>query len=117
MTVSIQFCGGCNPRIDRGQVARELQEAMEAMDIEVVFNTLVADVVIFLSGCMSGCAFKFHPTTPPYITIAATTVDDEEVGPARIVPQTLRKLQQIPGRQGMKFREGRMEGRNAAEPT
>jgi hypothetical protein len=95
MTVSIQFCGGCNPRIDRGRIAHELQQALIGMGLEVVFNSRDADLVIFLSGCMSGCALKFNPKDPPYITVAAATVDGEEVGEARIVPEVLRKVRQF----------------------
>jgi hypothetical protein len=94
MTVSIQFCGGCNPRIDRGRIARELQQALVETGYEVVFNSLDADFVIFLSGCMSGCAFKFNPKDPPYVTVAATMVDNEEVGEALIIPEVLRRVRQ-----------------------
>jgi len=95
MTVGIQFCGGCNPRIDRGQIVRELQQALIDMGLEVVFNRLDADVVVFLSGCMSGCAFKYNPKDPPYVTVAANTVDDEEVYETRIVPEVLKKVRNI----------------------
>ena len=95
ITVSIQFCGGCNPRIDRGRVALELQKALEGVCYRVVYNSLDIDFVIFLSGCMSGCAFKFNPKDPPYVTVAAATVDGEEVGEARIVPEVLRKVRKF----------------------
>jgi hypothetical protein len=117
MTVSIQFCGGCNPRIDRGQIARELQQALVGMGFEVVFNSRDADRVIYLSGCMSGCAYKFNPTDPPYVTVAATTVDGEEVGEARIVPEALRKLKQIQERQETELLKERYMRSDAAEPT
>ncbi len=116
MTVSIQFCGGCNPRIDRGQIARELQQALVDMGFEVVFNSLDADLVIFLSGCMSGCAFKFNPKDPPYITVAASTVDGEEVGEARIVPEVLKRVMQIHERQDAEFRKDHYVRSDAAEP-
>jgi hypothetical protein len=92
MTLSIQFCGGCNPRIDRGRIALELQQALEGMGHRVIFNSIDADLVIFLSGCMSGCAFKFNPKDPPYVAVAATTVDNVEVGEAGIVPEVIRKV-------------------------
>ena len=43
-TVGIQFCGGCNPRIDRGRIALELQQALEGMGHRVVFNSPDADL-------------------------------------------------------------------------
>jgi hypothetical protein len=99
-TVGIQFCGGCNPRIDRGEIALALRKALADRGIEVVFNRLDADFVIFLSGCTSGCAFKFNPTNPPYVTIAGTTVDNEDVGETRIVPEVLRKVKEFYGASG-----------------
>jgi hypothetical protein len=95
LTVGIQFCGGCNPRIDRGQVALALQQALSDEGFEVVFNSPGADIVIFLSGCMSECAFKYNPKDPPYVTVAATTVDGVEAPEDRIVPEVLMKVRQF----------------------
>lgn len=92
--ISIQFCGGCNPRIDRGRIALDLKRGLEGMGFHVSFNNPDSDVVIFLSGCMSGCAFKFNPRNPPYVSVAANTVDIEEVERSRIVPEVLRKVKE-----------------------
>ena len=92
MTAGIRFCGGCNPRIDRGQIALELQKALVGMGFGVVFNSPDADFVVFLSGCLSGCAFKYNPNDPPYVTVAAATVDGVEVAAGRIVPEVLMKM-------------------------
>lgn len=62
------------------------------MGFEIVFNRLDADFLIYLSGCQSGCAFKFNPTNPPYITVAGLEVDHEEVDAARIVAEVLGKV-------------------------
>ena len=93
-TIGIRFCGGCNPRIDRGRIARELERALAAEGHPVVFNSPDADFVIFLSGCLTGCAFKYNPKDPPFITVAAATVDGEETAEDRIVPDVLRKVRQ-----------------------
>ncbi len=93
-TIGIRFCGGCNPRIDRGRIARELERALTAEGYPVVFNSSEADLVIFLSGCLTGCAFKYNPKDPPFITVAAATVDGEETAEDRIVPDVLRKVRQ-----------------------
>lgn len=90
--VSIQFCGGCNPRIDRGRIALELKRKLEGIGFHVCFNKPDTEFVIFLSGCMSSCAFKFNPRNPPYVTVAANTVDTDEIDEARIVPEVLRKV-------------------------
>ena len=104
-TIGIRFCGGCNPRIDRGRIARELEQALAAMGHPVVYNSGEADLVIFLSGCLSGCAFKYNPKDPPYIAVAATTVDGEEVGENGIVPEVLRKVRQTNERLETDIRE------------
>ncbi len=92
--ISIQFCGGCNPRIDRGRLALDLKRELEGMGFQVSFNNPESDFVIFLSGCMSSCAFKFNPRNPPYVSVAANTVDIEEVEKSRIVPEVLRKVKE-----------------------
>lgn len=90
----IQFCGGCNPRIDRGRIALEIKRALEGMGHSVAFNSPDCGFVIFLSGCQSSCAFKYNPRNPPYITVAANTVDTEVVDEAGIVLEVLRKVEQ-----------------------
>lgn len=92
--IGIRFCGGCNPRIDRGRIARELEQALTSMGHPVVFNSPDAGLVIFLSGCATGCAFKYNPKDPPFITVAAATVDGEETAEDRIVRDVLRKVRQ-----------------------
>jgi hypothetical protein len=104
-TIGIRFCGGCNPRIDRGRIALELEQALEGLGHRVVFNSPDADFTIFLSGCMSGCAFKYNPKAPPYVMVAAATVDGEEVGEARIVPEVLRKVRQYDERLETEIRQ------------
>jgi hypothetical protein len=109
-TIGIRFCGGCNPRIDRGRIARELEQALAAMGHPVVYNSDGADLVIFLSGCLSGCAFKYNPKDPPYIAVAATTVDGEEAGEDRIVPEVLRKVRQYDERLETDIRKENHDG-------
>ncbi len=92
--VSIRFCGGCNPRIDRGRIAGELQRLFAEMGMETVFNSIDADIVIYLSGCLSGCAWKLHPAVVPHVNVADHTVDMETAEEARIVPEVTRKVKE-----------------------
>jgi hypothetical protein len=115
MTVGIQFCGGCNPRIDRGQIALELQKALIDMGFDVVFNSPDADFVVFLSGCLSGCAFKFNPTEPPFVMVAGTTVDGIELGEDLIVSEVIRKVRQYYERLETEIRKEDHERRDGAE--
>jgi len=115
MTVGIQFCGGCNPRIDRGRIALELQQSLVEMGFDVVFNSPDADFVIFLSGCLSGCAFKYNPKDPPYVTMAAATVDGVEVSAEKIVPEVLMKVRKYYERLETEIRKQDHERRDGAE--
>jgi hypothetical protein len=94
-TVCIQFCGGCNPRIDRGEIARQLQRTFLDRGYDVVFNSPDADCTIFLSGCLSGCALKFNPGESPLVAVAAETVDGGEMPAEMIVSEVLSKVTQF----------------------
>jgi hypothetical protein len=115
MTVGIQFCGGCNPRIDRGRIALELQQALVGMGFDVVFNCPDADFVVFLSGCLSGCAFKFNPTEPPFVMVAGATVDGMELGEDLIVSEVTRKVRQYYERLETEIRKEDYERPGSAE--
>ena len=93
ITVCIQFCGGCNPRIDRGRIAIQLQNELLDRGFNVVFNNPAADYTVFLSGCLSGCAFKFNPREPPFVAVAESTVDGTEIPLETIVWEVLRKVE------------------------
>ncbi len=55
MTVNIQFCGGCNPRYDRGALAGRIRE--EFPDFEYQYNAKDnTDAVLILCGCSAACA-------------------------------------------------------------
>ncbi len=55
MTVNIRFCGGCNPRYDRGAFAGRIQK--EYPDFQYQYNSPEnTDAVILLCGCSAACA-------------------------------------------------------------
>jgi hypothetical protein len=95
VTIGIQFCGGCNPRIDRGQIALELHKALVDMGMDVIFNTSDAEFTVFLSGCLSGCALKFNLKEPPLVEVAAATVDGVAMPVEGIVTEVLKKVSQF----------------------
>ena len=76
--VSIVFCGGCNPRIDRGLVAGDIARRLAAHGYRVAYNERDADLLVRLSGCTSGCAGRDIPAEippVPVIAVAAESVD------------------------------------------
>lgn len=55
MTVNIRFCGGCNPRYDRGAFARKLISLYP--NLEFIYNAEEnTDAVMLLCGCSAACA-------------------------------------------------------------
>ena len=63
MTVkcAVRFCGGCNPRYDRGMLYQEISEecaGMSGADIlfEYAREDEQYDIILVISGCHSRCA-------------------------------------------------------------
>lgn len=77
--ISINFCGGCNSRIDRYQIATEVKKYLSGKGYEIVYNTLNAEFIIYLSGCTANCANRNKKSGIPNVVIAANTIDAIEV--------------------------------------
>ncbi len=90
--VSIIFCGGCNPRIDRGRLADELARRLAAYRCEISYNRRDADLLIFLSGCSADCARADAPGGIPGIAVAAAAVDAVAVPEAEITDVVFTKV-------------------------
>ena len=76
MKVSIKFCGGCNPRIDRVGVAAKIKDHFASDRVEVVYNSLEADIIVYISGCPSSCASRKAGGGKPNVTIAVACIDN-----------------------------------------
>jgi len=73
--VSINFCGGCNPHINRSQIARKVQEKLTEKGCFVRFNDFNSDLIIYLSGCSSNCAQRYSDINISCLVVAASTID------------------------------------------
>lgn len=73
--ISIKFCGGCNPRINRGQIAQEVRERLARSGYAVSYNRLDVDLVIYMSGCSADCARRYSTTQDRCVAVAGTAVD------------------------------------------
>ena len=93
--VSINFCGGCNPWINRVEVANEVQGLLSAKGIQVTFNSFDTDLVIYLSGCLSNCAQRYSHSTVPCIAVAAATVDAMAVDISQIVVEIVIRVRNL----------------------
>ena len=76
MKVSIKFCGGCNPRIDRVGIAAKIKNHFAPDRVEVVYNSLEADIIVYISGCPSSCASRQAASGKSHVIIAGTCIDD-----------------------------------------
>ena len=73
--ISIKFCGGCNPSINRGKLAAAVKQFLTEQGHNVSYNRLDADLVVFLSGCSANCSWRYSETDSPHIMIAGTAID------------------------------------------
>jgi hypothetical protein len=89
--VSIIFCGGCNPRIDRGRLADELTRRLAVYGCQISYNRRDADLLIYLSGCTADCARADGPAGIPGIAVAASAVDAVAVPEAGLAEAVLEK--------------------------
>lgn len=89
--VSIKFCGGCNPRIDRARIAEKVREELTAYGCDIIFNSLDADFIIYLSGCTAACAYRYGNCTKPCAQAAAATLDTEPVDEAELASLLCKK--------------------------
>lgn len=90
--IGIIFCGGCNPRIERGQIAAQLRADLLMMGYEVWYNSLDVDFAIYLSGCMANCAQKYNRNDCPSVVVAAATLDAVAVDAAELVTDIVTKV-------------------------
>lgn len=83
--VGIVFCGGCNPRIDRGKLASAVRDRLATLGHEVRYNSLDVDFTIYVSGCTANCAVKYNSGHCPSVTVAAATLDAVAATEAELV--------------------------------
>ena len=103
--VSINFCGGCNPLIDRLKISREIIRLLSAQGVKVIFNSFESDLIIYLSGCSSNCAQKSGADRGqadkfPCVVVAAASVDAIAVAEDKIASEIAAKIKEsglLPG--------------------
>jgi dissimilatory sulfite reductase (desulfoviridin) alpha/beta subunit len=93
--IGIVFCGGCNPRIDRGKVAAAVRQALPQHGYNVVFNAFDVDFIIYLSGCTVSCAARDGNSDLPQVTVAATTVDADVVKDSELADRIISKVKKM----------------------
>jgi hypothetical protein len=97
--VAINFCGGCKPMIDRRSIALEIEEALAARGIALVFNDWDAPFIVRLSGCTASCAARYHPCDRPGPVIAGPSFDVFPVGEAELAERAIAAIDAFHGAQ------------------
>ena len=90
--VSINFCGGCNPRINRGKVAGEVKELLTSFGYLISFNSFDVNLIIYLSGCTSNCAQKYSKSDIPSVVVASFTVNTLIVDESKMVAEIVKRV-------------------------
>ncbi|CAA7599580.1 Hypothetical protein DEACI_0206 [Acididesulfobacillus acetoxydans] len=111
--VSINFCGGCNPWINRQEIAQEVKRLLSQDGCVVVFNSYEADLVIYLSGCSSNCAQKFSSEVIPCVVVAAASIDAAAVEEQKIAAEIVARVRRFCKR--MEVSMGSGHGSNRAD--
>jgi hypothetical protein len=62
MKVGVRYCGGCNPRYDRGGVFQKIRDRLQDVDFEIAKEGVEYDALLVIGGCTSCCA-SYHQFT------------------------------------------------------
>ncbi len=57
MLVGVKFCGGCNPRYDRGKALETIKKELEGnADLVIAEEGVEYDFLLIIGGCTNCCA-------------------------------------------------------------
>lgn len=56
MKCGVKFCGGCNPRFERGDVFRRFKKEISNVDFTYADEKEYYDILLVIGGCPSCCA-------------------------------------------------------------
>lgn len=76
MKLRIKYCGGCNPLIERTQVAKKAIDILRK-SVEVAIVESEADVGIIVAGCEVACVDKseFEDQAKQWVVVGGNLVD------------------------------------------
>ena len=87
--ISINFCGGCNSKINRKKIADTVHDQMVNRGHDVTYNRTDADFVVFLSGCSVSCAVRKAVVEAPCIVVAGPSIDSTAIEENSLVAEIL----------------------------
>jgi hypothetical protein len=83
-SVAINFCGGCNPAIDRKALARAIESELAARGFAVTYNRWNVPFAVLLSGCTADCISRCRPSERADAVIAGKTFGAVSVGESEL---------------------------------
>ena len=76
---TVKFCGGCNPRYDRGEAYRQIGEALSgAARFSLPEDGVHYDVLVILRGC-TGCEYLYEDIEADHRLISVCTEDVNDI--------------------------------------
>ena len=71
MRCGVKFCGGCNPKFDRGQAVRELRSRVgDEAELCYAEEGVPYDALLVVSGCPNCCAScEGYDTSGPIVKL------------------------------------------------
>lgn len=96
--IGVRYCGGCDPKIDRSGIVRELQERLREAGLEVGFVSGKdgnRDMLLLVNGCMHACLEEEYvggQKIPPFVSVKGEMVDDQYVREGQIPEMLTRKV-------------------------
>ena len=105
--LAIKYCGGCNPSIDRTELAGKLAVLLAERNADWKLVTLkddAYDAVLLVNGCPVGCVQKqFLHETRPVILVTGENIQRERAAEAALpekVAEILLRLSENAGAEG-----------------
>jgi hypothetical protein len=74
--LALKFCGGCNPEIDRGLVARRIREELGGR-VSWLPGDEEADFILIINGCRTACGDTAEARSGrPAVVLSGETVGE-----------------------------------------
>lgn len=105
--LAVKYCGGCNPSIDRTELAGKLAVLLAERNADwklVALKDNAYGAVLLVNGCPVGCVQKqFVHESRPVILVAGESVQREKVAEAALpekVAEILLRMSETAGEEG-----------------
>lgn len=93
MVICVQYCGGCNPAIDRGELAAALQAFLAGEGHKLLVNQpQAAEFVVYISGCVADCARRYNEADRPCVCVAGAGIDGLAVPAAELAAAVIERV-------------------------